>query len=409
MHSSAARSNSASSWIIADDLGLVARAGPTDQRSLLHSQRRQDGSEFRCGLGDFVVGIGFGDDTAAGLRARPPGGRRTTARRGWPPPTGRRRGRRTSPPRRRRSRGRPRVPRSGPPRPRSARRRRPGSDAAPAPDPLQWWTFRAACRGSGVDRCHSAAVRLSWGSAATSQVGAQRFERGAHGVDDELVFVPVLAGLGQCGAAGGVGLRDRPTGEPIRRTAGRSPDRRSGRPAARGWRPPARCRRTPSPAGDRSARYAVASASSAIRRRRIVRSSSGPSATSRSARASTTLCKPLSLVVEVAQCRCDAGAVFLGGRQRLGDPHRAEAHAVGQAGSASPNVTDAGGQQRGPAAHVERQAHRPRVGRTVRPVPPPRPRRRRSPVLMPSATTVPAGPLSTNDGPGRHVPATGSR
>ena len=71
-----------------------------------------DGGEFRCGLGDFVVGIGLGDDAAAGVGIGGAAvGRQLRAADGHHPAPVAALGR-TSQPRPRRSRGRPRARRS---------------------------------------------------------------------------------------------------------------------------------------------------------------------------------------------------------------------------------------------------------------------------------------------------------
>ena len=149
------------------------------------------------------------------------GGPPTAPRSGSTPPSARHRSHRTSPPRRRRTRGRPPVRRSA---------RWPRSVGTPP-------TAGVGCSANarsiavvevsrsrppiGVHRCQTAAVRLSCGLGCDRQFIAQWVQRRAHGVDDQLVFVPVLGRLGQCGAVGGVDFgigraRRRPGERPAR-------------------------------------------------------------------------------------------------------------------------------------------------------------------------------------------------
>ena len=278
----------------------------------------QDGPEFRCGFVDFVVGVGFGDDAATGMRVgrAPVGGQLRAPDRHHPAAVAALR--RTSRPLPRRSRGRPPVRRSA----RLA--------AAVGTPPTAGVGCSASARSSAVvDVSRSRPVigraqvphrrgAVSCGSCGDLQVGAQRVQRLAHRVDDELVLVAVLGGFGQGRAVGSVGVGVGRAAGPSRRTAGTSPARRGGRPAVPGWRRRARRRSSRHRPADRSARYVLAA-----RRRRpaaaaTVRASSGASATNRSARASTTFCRPAAgSSAAAAALRPTRAAVLVGVGQRL--------------------------------------------------------------------------------------------
>ena len=206
----------------------------------------------------------------------------------------------------------------------------------------------------GVLRCHTADVLLS--------SGAERCDRSTHSGSSALRISSTtswcscrfFADSASASTAGPVRVRGRASAAPIPRTAGTSRRRRAGPPAVPGWRRSAPCPRTPHRPGSdrRNTRWQW-------RRRRggreASRTSSGPSATSRSARASTTLCRPVRGSLSRAsasamRARCSSGVGSV-----LGDPHRRAGRARGQSGSASVNRTVSRPHQRGRARHVERQ------------------------------------------------------
>ena len=170
----------------------------------------------------------------------------------------------------------------------------------------------------GVDRCHTAAVRAQLRRRRRS---ADRRTTGR---------APRASRRRPAGARGG----SWPT-RPARR---RWPRRRRG-PASRGAEPANGAQVTRSPwratsSSGLAPTSAVAGVAAArgrqvgeigvgrrvVRRRggrTMVRASSGPSATNRSARASTTLCRPLAGILQPLQRRGDPGAVLVGLGQRL--------------------------------------------------------------------------------------------
>ena len=159
------------------------------------------------------------------------------------------------------------------------------------------------------------------------QVDAQRFERLAHRVDDELVLVPVLGRLGQRRAAGLVGGG---VGQPrcrSPRTARRSPRRRGGPPAVRGWRRRARHRsnRRPPPSDRRDRRWRRVVCGEAVQDGPRVQRAVGD----QPQRAGQH--HLVQAVAGIAQA-CSASAMRArctsGGGQHLGDPHRRQRHAT---------------------------------------------------------------------------------
>ena len=137
--------------------------------------------------------------------------------------------------------------------------------------------------------------------------------------------------------------RGRAAAGPIRRTVGTSPASPRRATRSSGLAPTSAVAGVTPPAAVRSTRNVLARGSLATSRcSTIVRASSGPSAASRSARASTTLCRPLpGRAVASVRWRCGPRCSS-GGRHRLGDPHRREASRTGHAGRASVNCTDCG-------------------------------------------------------------------
>ena len=279
--------------------------------------------ELRCGLGDFVVGVGFGDDPAAGLcqRAAAVGGQLRAADRHHPAAVAA--GVAPARPRRRRSRGRPRVRRSGP------------TAAAVGTPPTA---------GVGMQRqrqIHCGGGLFAQGAADR---GAQVPQRGGAaqlrlGCDVEVGCTAAPARRAWCrrrvGARAGSCPR-RPARRRWRRRssrvgrARRGPGERlaghlvaaSGPPAAPGWRPPARCRCTPArpgtgrpgrrwPPGRRRSAGAGSPAGPAARRRpAAAHGPKRPSASGFSGRAAVA-------APPAIRARCSSGV-----GQRLGDPHR---------------------------------------------------------------------------------------
>ena len=194
----------------------------------------------------------------------------------------------------------------------------------------------------GVYRCHTAAVLAQLRFGGNLQVDAQRVERLAHRVDDQLVFVAVLGRLGQRRAAGPVGVG---VGQSRRRTRERAAGHlvaAAGPPAARGSRRPARCPSTPARrrSGRRNTRWPRDRRRQAVQRWFVRPAVRRPP--DRSARASTTLCRPLPGSLQPSQRRPDARAVLVGRRASSPRSAPAAAGAVGQSGSASVNRTDCG-------------------------------------------------------------------
>ena len=297
--------------------------------SWLRLQGRQDGGEFRCGFVDFVVGIGFGDDAAAGVGVRRCGGRPTAVRRGWTPPSGRRRAGRTSPPRPRRSRGHPRA------------RAISSAAAAAGTPPTAGVGCSATARSNAVvDVSRSRPVIgvrqvPHRGGAAqlrcrrNLQVDAQRVERLAHRVDDQFVLVAVLGRLGQRRAAGPVGVG---VGQSRRRARERC------------GRPPASPRRATSSSGlapTSAVPGVLAARGGQVGEVGVGRRVGGRPAGARWCAHPAARRRPTAAPGPAPPCaarcrdrrsRCsagrDAGAVLVGLGQRLRDPHRAAERAA---------------------------------------------------------------------------------